>query len=547
MNESLLDGLRVALAGLGAAGDAVLSGGRAMDAATLHEVAGLAARVENAAASLKGAALAHAVCVEDVADEDGTIVEARRPLGHVDEFSAGEAAISIRASVGAAGHVVGQSAAWVSRFPRLAELACSGEVSQSTISTIVRLTRPLTDVECGLVEEALLPILATLDPGKVAGTVRRLAEQVGRASLEAAARANQRSRCVRLRPDEDGMTGWEAWLPTEQSAILWSALTTRAKELQDDARAAARAEAARTGQRLGAPGDRMWGGLVPSLDEARADALLDLALTDVQVTTKATLGIPVVTSTGGVDPLTWLAMHGAFRHGDSADAPAASAQAAAARLAELDAEVADWDLTGMGATVTAPLEGAGATWVGGVEVPSVGWIPPYAVSSLLTSLPLEVSRALLATETGVTCETTTPAYRTPARMRAFVATRDGTCRFPGCTRPAQAFTDADAAIDLDHDRPWPLGSTTPRELSATCRRHHRTKQQKRWRHALDPGTGEVTWTTPHGRTVTTLPVDHLGVPLVRPSGPPGASVRVSAVPDVTPSTAPAASYDPPSF
>ena len=44
-----------------------------MDAATLHEVAGLAARVENAAASLKGAALAHAVCVEDVADEDGTI------------------------------------------------------------------------------------------------------------------------------------------------------------------------------------------------------------------------------------------------------------------------------------------------------------------------------------------------------------------------------------------------------------------------------------------------------------------------------------------
>ena len=82
-------------------------------------------------------------------------------------------------------------------------------------------------------------------------------------------------------------------------------------------------------------------------------------------------------------------------------------------------------------------------------------------------------------------------------MRDFVTTRDGTCRMWGCTRRADH-------TDLDHTRPWPTGATTPRNLVALCRRHHRMKQQGRWRPTLtDDGT--LTWTSTTGRTRITEP------------------------------------------
>jgi hypothetical protein len=110
---------------------------------------------------------------------------------------------------------------------------------------------------------------------------------------------------------------------------------------------------------------------------------------------------------------------------------------------------------------------------------------------------VRVGRALLEADTGVLRETMTDAYRPPRRVREFVTLRDGTCRMFGCTRPA-------VFADIDHAVPWPRGATTPAGLSGLCRRHHRTKQQARWRYLLD-ADGVATWTSPTGVTRRTYP------------------------------------------
>jgi hypothetical protein len=62
--------------------------------------------------------------------------------------------------------------------------------------------------------------------------------------------------------------------------------------------------------------------------------------------------------------------------------------------------------------------------------------------------------------------------------------------------------------DVDHVVPWPLGPTHPTNLMCLCRRHHRIKQTVRWRVRIDPDAS-VTWTDPSGRLRTTLPLDFL--------------------------------------
>ena len=54
------------------------------------------------------------------------------------------------------------------------------------------------------------------------------------------------------------------------------------------------------------------------------------------------------------------------------------------------------------------------------------------------------------------------------KLRIGIQIRDGSCRFPTCSRPAQA-------CDLDHQLPHPRGPTTGDNLAPLCRRHHQMK------------------------------------------------------------------------
>jgi hypothetical protein len=90
------------------------------------------------------------------------------------------------------------------------------------------------------------------------------------------------------------------------------------------------------------------------------------------------------------------------------------------------------------------------------------------------------------------------AYQPSPALRHLLKTRDQTCSFPGCRRPARRCDD-------DHTIPYDQGGRTCEcNCAALCRRHHRAKQAPRWR-LRQPRPGTLTWTLPSGRTYTTKP------------------------------------------
>ncbi|WGX98116.1 HNH endonuclease signature motif containing protein [Nocardioides sp. L-11A] len=97
------------------------------------------------------------------------------------------------------------------------------------------------------------------------------------------------------------------------------------------------------------------------------------------------------------------------------------------------------------------------------------------------------------------------SYEIPDRHRTRVVLRDQTCRFPHCTRPAQA-------CDVDHARPYGEGGPTcPCNEVALCRRHHRAKTHSTWRYDI-PMAATYVWTSPNGHRFR---VDHRGTHPIR--------------------------------
>ena len=81
------------------------------------------------------------------------------------------------------------------------------------------------------------------------------------------------------------------------------------------------------------------------------------------------------------------------------------------------------------------------------------------------------------------------SYEIPDRLRARVALRDPTCRFPRCTTRA-------SSCDLDHAVPHAEGGPTcPCNLVPLCRRHHRAKTFSGWRY-FTVAPGSYLWCSP---------------------------------------------------
>lgn len=84
------------------------------------------------------------------------------------------------------------------------------------------------------------------------------------------------------------------------------------------------------------------------------------------------------------------------------------------------------------------------------------------------------------------------SYEPPQHLKDFLIARDRTCRFPGCRRSA-------LLSDLDHAESWESGgSTSPDNVGALCRRHHRLKTHDGWR-IQSFSDGSCTWTSPLGK------------------------------------------------
>ena len=104
-------------------------------------------------------------------------------------------------------------------------------------------------------------------------------------------------------------------------------------------------------------------------------------------------------------------------------------------------------------------------------------------------------------------------YRPSAALQNFIRTRDLTCRFPGCDRPA-------THADIDHTQPWPTGPTHPTNCKCYCRLHHLIKTFWTGWHDTQHPDGTLTITTPSGLTYTTKPFTGLLFPDWNTTTPP---------------------------
>ena len=468
-------------------GRAVAEGGAGWSPEEAFEVAGGAQRLATSADGLVAVAGAWGARVELRLTGDGP-VDRVHPVGFVDAMAPAEMSLATGLTEGVAGRKAALGAALGERFPRVRDLVLAGDLPAASAHKVVDACAGLDAEACAAVDADLAPGLAGLDPASVTSTARRVATRVAADQVAAQAARNRRARTVEVRPSDDGLTAWWALLPTAESAAMWSAVNELAGEHRRDD-----------------PG--------LGLDEARADALTDLVLRNVTVSASVTLGVPVVTGaeeTGSacgprtpdriqLDDDDTVVDHATGEVTRVGDLRPADREA----LSTIELPAPDDPCGGLGAALP---EGSRAAvtaevvpglGVSGVALAGLGWVPADVVAGLLRTLPVEVARAVLDADTGTLVSTTASAYRPPKELRKFVTTRDGRCRMWGCARPA-------AHVDLDHTRPWPRGSTSPRNLVALCRRHHRMKQRGRWRYRLHPD-GTVTWVSSTGATRTTEP------------------------------------------
>lgn len=336
---------------------------------------------------------------------------------------------------------------------------------------------------------------------------RRAATATNREAVEEVAARARRKRSVSARPDPDlpGMTSWRLLLPSDSSRRIWAAVDELAHEYHR-----ARLDA----------GDPV------TLDQARADAFVDLLLGRATVETTVELVVPVAAmategGTEGASPspnspgtYRWSERRSpaeVLRGRDGTDDLVlewvSGRELHRASVMELEYALLLTDhlrVVGNPHLAHAPPPGdhrppATGPWFvpGHVDDTRAGALLPDDLAALLADPDTRLRVAGSDGRTGVVSSDSTDAYRPARPIARRVRRRDASCRFPGCATPAEQ-------CHLDHVTPWPEGPTEEGNLVCLCPTHHGFKHHAGWRLTMTT-TGTATWTAPTGRTHTTRP------------------------------------------
>ncbi|GLB65231.1 hypothetical protein NCCP2495_31110 [Dietzia sp. NCCP-2495] len=400
------------------------------------------------------------------------------------------------------------------KYPAVLQAMSDGRMDMGIAKVMATQMRSVDESVLPLVQKKVVDAyLESVESGErpsrktVRARIDKIITKHDRDAVSARKKDAVRDRCVRISKGQDGMASLYAILNADEAAVLAESIKAKvaADRAAEDAAAstdttatdAATADgtgtgtAAATGTTTGA--DNTPGSGAPysdsgmekdgySYNERRADALMSLLLGDRAPNSTGTSLAPE--SDTSTDPST----------GSPASTPAGTGTGTGTGLM-LRPKI----------TVIAPTGGNLTGWndQARVEFARTG---EGALQSLLE---------MLATSDGATLQQIDPTpgaddapdtalrYRPGAALSHRVRLRDGTCRHPGCSIPADD-CDLDHVVPFNHSNPEAGGHTVESNLACLCRFHHRLKTFIGWEYRLEPdGTLEIT--NPNGKTMFTRP------------------------------------------
>ena len=274
-----------------------------------------------------------------------------------------------------------------------------------------------------------------------------------------------------------------------------------------------------------------------TMDQARADAFVDLVLANVSVTTVVDLALPAGFASFGPWPAGTCGARGrgpGSRTDIRAGAGAETGSAAGAG-SEAGGSVSEDRVTDV--LVDADQHAVGAAPQHGGQhggqhdtlgssrprhdpdaihgnvfriltgLPSavldhrVGTIKSATIEAILADPDTVFRRLVVDPDTGWLLDSGATTYQPGRHLARTVRKRDLHCRFPGAATAARF-------CDLDHVIPFPLGLTVLRNMACLCRRHHRLKTHGHWSLTMS-SAGVCTWVDRRtGQVHTTEPADY---------------------------------------
>jgi len=440
-----------------------------------------AQQVINAASAVQALRVAQYAGREEEQDGTGAWVEVDHGVGHVSEFASDCFGPALAMGPVAASRKVETAAALASKLPLTLAAMSTGNLDVWRATIIATELSEASAASCAGVEALIHPAVLAEAPGAVTKRVRRVLARIDADALRVKAAKERLDRFVHAYPSHvPGLTTWVASLPAADSAACWAAIDDLAHTMHGD-------DPTRT------------------LEQARADALVDLMLTNVQVSTTVTLMIPVQTVTVDEpdDALERDLLVGGQPHGGQPNGgqPNGGGRDGAA-LGYLN-PLANTDDFGQPTPDPNPL--VEPSWAQicamGYEIPGIGVIGGDIVAGIMDRFDTRIARVLLDEHTGVVIETAITEYLPNRAMRRFIRQRDGHCRFPGCNRNAKR-------CEPDHVIPFSRGGPTAIwNLVSLCKHHHRVKHHAGWTLTMTRD-GDCTWTDPHHRQYATHPINH---------------------------------------
>lgn len=147
---------------------------------------------------------------------------------------------------------------------------------------------------------------------------------------------------------------------------------------------------------------------------------------------------------------------------------------------------------------------------GAAYSPEVGWLDVEAAERLEDLARTSPNGTVQVLPTRRVELPSTEAYRWPVLVQMAAESRDGHCRFPGCTVPAVR-CEKDHIENSPHTDPTSNGATELENVQNLCPEHHRVKTTRLWTCNSPDGGHTVCWTGPNGEEHTTYaagPLSH---------------------------------------